>query len=79
MTTTDDSAALMSSDAAQPARNERGDRTRTALIDAGVAILVSEGWEGLTHRRVGARANINPALVKYYFGTTAGMRGAIAS
>jgi len=43
--------------------------TRTRLLDAAEAILREEGYAAVTSRRVGARAEINPKLVHYYFPT----------
>lgn len=56
----------------------RGDRTRAALVAAGMECLVEEGWAGLTHRRVAVRADVNAGLVHYHFGSIGGLRSAVA-
>jgi len=60
-----------------PAR-ARGEQRRDELVAAGVALLAEEGWAGLTHRAVAARANANPGLVHYYFNGSDGLRVAVA-
>lgn len=64
---------------APPARNARGDRRREALLTAGLELLAESGWEGITHRKVAARADSHAALVQYYFDNLAGLRAAIAA
>ncbi|MBF6331732.1 TetR/AcrR family transcriptional regulator [Nocardia transvalensis] len=59
-------------------RAARGERRRAELIDAGIAVLAEQGWAGLTHRAVAARAEANPGLVHYYFKGSAGLRSAVA-
>lgn len=41
------------------------------LLDAAEALLVEEGYEGLTAQAVAKRAGLNKALVFYYWGSTA--------
>ncbi|MEU9348004.1 TetR/AcrR family transcriptional regulator [Streptomyces sp. NPDC048278] len=43
--------------------------TRAALLDAAAQLMLEEGYAAVTTRKVAARANANPALVYYYFGT----------
>ncbi|MEU6201229.1 TetR/AcrR family transcriptional regulator [Streptomyces sp. NPDC047061] len=43
--------------------------TRGALLDAAAQLMLEEGYAAVTTRRVAARADANPALVYYYFGT----------
>jgi AcrR family transcriptional regulator len=43
--------------------------TRTRLVDAAEALLLEEGYAAVTSRRVGARADLKPQLVHYYFRT----------
>ena len=42
--------------------------TRTALLDAAEQIMLEEGYAAVTTRRLGTRAEVNSALVYYYFG-----------
>lgn len=42
-------------------------RTRTRLVDAAEQLLLEEGYAAVTSRRVGAKADLKPQLVHYYF------------
>jgi AcrR family transcriptional regulator len=44
-------------------------RTRARLVDAAEQLLREEGYAAVTSRRVGARAELKPQLVHYYFRT----------
>lgn len=46
-----------------------GSATRTALLDAALALMVEEGYASVTSRKVAARAGLKPQLVHYYFRT----------
>ena len=48
-------------------------RTRTALLDAAQELMLEEGYAAVSSRRVGAKADMNPAMVHYYFGTMDGL------
>ena len=50
-----------------------------ALITAGVALLDEEGAEGLTLRRVAARAGVSHAAPAHHFGGMPGLKIAIAT
>jgi AcrR family transcriptional regulator len=41
--------------------------TRTLLLDAAEAMMREEGYAAVTSRRLGARAEVRPQLVHYYF------------
>src|SRR5436305_11592368 len=43
--------------------------TRSALIDAALALMLEEGYAAVTSRRVAAKAGLKPQLVHYYFRT----------
>ncbi|CAO5192082.1 TetR family transcriptional regulator [Frankia sp. AiPs1] len=43
--------------------------TREKLLDAAERLLLEEGYAAVTSRRVGARADLAPQLVHYYFRT----------
>ena len=48
----------------------RGRREATeALLDAAERMLLSDGYAGITTRRVAAEAGVNHGLVHYYFGS----------
>jgi AcrR family transcriptional regulator len=54
-----------------PARRSGGEDSgsRTALLNAAEQLMLEEGYAAVTSRRTAAKANLNPALVYYYFGT----------
>lgn len=56
----------------------KGLERRAAIVEAAVDLLAEEGWAGVTHRSVAARAQTNPGLVHYYFEGSAGLRRAVA-
>lgn len=52
--------------------NRRGNKRvdpKEALIDAAEKLLITEGYAGVTTRRVAAVAGLNQALVHYHFGS----------
>ncbi len=49
----------------------QGADPRTRILAATVALLGEVGWGQVTTRKVAHRANVNNALVHYYFGTKA--------
>lgn len=44
-------------------------KTRNALLDATLQLMVEEGYAAVSTRKVAAKAGANPALVYYYFRT----------
>jgi AcrR family transcriptional regulator len=44
-------------------------QTRHALLDAVERLMLSQGYAAVTYRRLAAEADVNPALVQYYFPT----------
>jgi len=46
---------------------ERGERRRSALLEAAAALLVEEGFGAVSHRAVAARAGLPLAATTYYF------------
>ncbi|MEO1038207.1 MAG: TetR family transcriptional regulator [Pseudomonadota bacterium] len=48
--------------------NRRGERTRTALLDAAEQLFAQKGFHGVTVRSIAREADADPALVTYYFG-----------
>ncbi len=67
----------MNADRARP--DPRSERSRRALVDAGVELLADAGWAGLTTRAIAERAQVNHGLVHYYFGDLDNLRLSIAS
>jgi AcrR family transcriptional regulator len=48
---------------------QKSAKTRSALLDATVQLMLEQGYAAVSTRKVAARAGANPALVYYYFGT----------
>lgn len=44
-------------------------KTRAALLDAALKLMLEEGYAAVTSRRVAAKAGLKPQLVHYYFRT----------
>ncbi|WP_067677705.1 TetR/AcrR family transcriptional regulator [Nocardia miyunensis] len=53
----------------KPGTGPEDSPTRIALLDAAERIMLEEGYAAVSTRRIAARAEANPALVYYYFGT----------
>lgn len=43
--------------------------TRDLILDAAEALFAEQGFDSTTIKQIGARANANPALIYYYFGS----------
>ncbi|HVX17391.1 MAG TPA: TetR/AcrR family transcriptional regulator [Acidimicrobiales bacterium] len=43
--------------------------TRRKLLDAGLQLMLEDGYAGVTSRKVAAKAGLKPQLVHYYFRT----------
>jgi len=56
-----------------PSGSTKGLETKAGLLEAAEQILLEEGMQALTFRRIGAVASINPTLVTYYFGGIPGL------
>ena len=54
-------------------RNERGDRTRLALLTASMAIIAERGVAAATQRSVAVVAETSLASTTYHFGTRSGL------
>ena len=50
-------------------RRARGDRRRTAIIAATLAVVEREGVAGVTHRTVAREASVSASSALYYFAT----------
>lgn len=47
----------------------RGAATRRRLVEATVALVAEQGWDGVTTRQIADRAGANQALINYHFGS----------
>ncbi|WP_156510569.1 TetR/AcrR family transcriptional regulator [Labrenzia sp. OB1] len=64
---------------ATPPRRPRDGTLRTALVDAGVALLRTRGPDGLSLRECAAQAGVSHAAPAYHFKNLAGLSTAIAA
>ena len=62
-----------------PAPSSPTDSLRDRLIEAGLALLIEEGPDGLTLRRAAARAGVSHAAPAHHFKGLSGLRTAIAA
>ena len=53
--------------APEPPATAKGERRRRALLDAAVEVLLADGFAGISHRAVAARAGLPLAATTYYF------------
>ena len=58
-----------------PGRPSSGARER--VLEAGLEVLMQEGYAGLTTAKVAARAGQNKALISYHFGSKHGLVAAV--
>jgi AcrR family transcriptional regulator len=58
-----------------PGRPSSGARER--VLEAGLEVLMQEGYAGLTTAKVAARAGQNKALISYHFGSKQGLVAAV--
>jgi AcrR family transcriptional regulator len=59
-----------------PGRPSSGARER--ILAAGLEVLKSDGYAGLTTAKVAARAGQNKALIGYHYGSKQGLVAAVA-
>ena len=61
----------------RPGRRPGSSDTRARLIDAGRAHFLAHGYEGATLRGIAAEADVDPAMVNYWFGGKEGLLRAV--
>ncbi len=59
-----------------PGRPSTGAKDR--VLEAGLEVLLEEGFAGLTYAKVAGRAGENKSLISYYFRSKQGLVGAVA-
>ncbi len=62
---------------ARPRSQPRGDATARALLEAARAEFARRGFAGASVRTIARRARANPALVRYHFGSKAGLHAKV--
>jgi len=45
------------------------DQRRAAILEAAIEVLASDGIAETTTRKIAARAGVNQAMLRYYFGS----------
>ena len=60
-------------EAAHPGPGRPSSGARERLLEAGLEVLKSDGYAGLTIAKVAARAGQNKALISYHFGSKQGL------
>lgn len=55
----------------------KSDKTRQALLEAGLDLFAEKGLDGASIRMVAKKAGVNSALIQYYFGGKEGLYKAI--
>lgn len=63
---------------ATPGSRRNADRTRQAVLDAAERIFARDGWTAATLAAVGAEAGVSRGTPGYFFGSKAGVFGAMA-
>jgi len=53
------------------------EKTRRALLDAGLEVFAAEGFDGATVEKIARRAKVNKAMISYHFGGKQGLYKAI--
>ena len=61
--------------ARRPGRPSSGARER--VLEAGLEVLMADGYAGLTTAKVAARSGQNKALISYHFGSKQGLVAAV--
>lgn len=69
----------MRPDASDPNNLSSSDKTRAALIRAGLALFGEKGFAATSTREIAAMANANIGSIAYHFGGKEGLRDACAS
>lgn len=62
----------------QPSVQQRGEDTRRRLIEAGIEVFGSSGFEAASTRHIADKAGVNLAAIPYYFGSKEGLYRAVA-
>jgi len=58
---------------------ERGDRTRSAIIDATIQCVLDEGFAAASAKRIAERGGVTWGVIQYHFGDRNGILGAVVT
>lgn len=64
---------------AKPIQRRDKDATRAALIAAGEVVFAKRSFEGATYDAIAEEANVNKALIAYYFGSKEGFYDSVVA
>jgi AcrR family transcriptional regulator len=58
---------------------ERGDRTRSAIIDETIRCVLDEGFAAASAKHIAERAGVTWGVIQYHFGDRGGLLGAVVA
>ncbi len=58
---------------------ERGDRTRTAIIEETIRCVLDEGFASASAKHIAERAGVTWGVIQYHFGDRSGLLGAVVA
>jgi len=58
---------------------ERGDRTRSAIIDETIRCVLDEGFAAASAKHIAERAGVTWGVIQYHFGDRSGLLGAVVA
>lgn len=61
----------------RPAAQQRGEETRTRILEAALELFAANGFEGASTRTIAERAGVNLPAIQYYFGSKEGLYRAV--
>jgi AcrR family transcriptional regulator len=61
----------------RPAANQRGEETRTRILEAALELFATSGFDGASTRTIAEQAGVNLPAIQYYFGSKEGLYRAV--
>jgi TetR/AcrR family transcriptional regulator, regulator of cefoperazone and chloramphenicol sensitivity len=53
----------------RPGSQQRGEETRTRILEAALELFAASGFEGASTRTIAEQAGVNLPAIQYYFGS----------